>query len=518
MGLSCGVITPIGPGHAEIYRECRASIERATTQSRGPFERVDIVSVDDTKAELGRSRARNAAVRRCAELSVDWLFFLDADDLMSAEAFRLVEPLIGDYDAIWGLIVEQMPKAATPVVRLPQAVSLDSLDELVVFDPYQTLQMGHFVRTAAAVETPFDESMDTGEDFDYYLRLWRAYRCVKRPLELFVNRRRIHAVGPRSASGRAWGETVRPMMDREQSNRNLGPQSNRAITLRNHGVAQLQKLLQEHQAKSDYLELSRQMPLHAFVDVTGYAGRDFVLFCGNDDPTALSLGWTGAYEPATTRLWQRLAAGSRTILDLGASTGIYCFLAASVAEEAAVIGFEPLSRNYARFLLNKNVNGFSNVHPARAVACDTNGSGQVCFTSTQDLLPCDATLATEPTAATADMEVVPSLRMDDFFRQNTFPLPDLVRINVNGAEGKVLEGMAEALDSAHPDLLIQGQPGTDTTSIAQRLGPLGYRFYRIDEDPPEITLLDEILPGSRNDWNCLASVRPQEEVLALQMA
>ncbi len=514
MGLSCGVITPIGPGHAEIYRECRASIEKASAQSRGPFERVDIVSVDDTKAELGRSRARNGAVRRCAELDVDWLFFLDADDLMSPEAFRLVEPLIGDYDAIWGLIVEQMPEAATPVVRLPQAVSLDSLDELVVFDPYQTLQMGHFVRTAVAVETPFDESMDTGEDFDYYLRLWRAYRCVKRPLELFVNRRRIHAVGPRSAGGRAWGETVRPMMDREQSTRNLGPQSSRAIAMRNRSVAQLQKLLQQHQAECDYLELSRQMPLHAFVDVTGYAGRDFVLFCGNDDPTALSLGWTGAYEPATTRLWQRLAAGSRTVLDLGASTGIYCFLAASVAEEAAVIGFEPLSRNYARFLLNKNVNGFTNVHPARAVACDTNGSGQIRFTSTQDLLPCDAALATEPTAATAEMEVVPSLRMDDFFRQNTFPLPDLVRISVNGAEGKVFEGMVESLESAHPDLLLACSQSTDTTAVTEQLRRYGYRFYTIREKSAQIGPSDEVLAGGGpGDRNRLASVRPEEDIL-----
>ncbi len=518
MGLSCGVITPIGPGHAEIYRECRASIERATARSQGPFERVDIVSVDDTKAELGRSRARNAAVRRCAELNVDWLFFLDADDLMSPEAFRLVEPLVGDYDAIWGLIVEQMPEAAN-VVRLPQAVSLDSLDELVVFDPYQTLQMGHFVRTAAAVETPFDESMDSGEDFDYYLRLWRAYRCVKRPLELFVNRRRIHSVGPRSASGRAWGETVRPMISRERSSRNLGPQSTRAIALGNRCVAQLQKLLQEHKAECDYLEISRQMPLHAFVDVTQYSGRDFVMFCGNDDATALSLAWTGAYEPVTTRLWQRLAVGSRTVLDLGASTGIYCFLAASVAEEATSVGFEPVGRNDALFLRNKSVNRFSNVHPVWAVVCDTNGSGQIRFNSTQDLLPCDATLATESTVATTEIEVVPSFRIDDFFRQNTFPLPDLVRISVNGAEGKVLAGMAESLESAHPDLLMACSPSSDTTAVTEQLQRYGYRFYAIREKSAQIGPSDGVLAGGGpGDRNRLASVRPEEDILGTRVA
>jgi FkbM family methyltransferase len=71
-----------------------------------------------------------------------------------------------------------------------------------------TLQMGHFVRTTAAIETPFNVELDCGEDFDYYLRMWSRFRCRKVAASLFINRRGFHSIGPRSASGRQWRDAV----------------------------------------------------------------------------------------------------------------------------------------------------------------------------------------------------------------------------------------------------------------------------------------------------------------------
>ena len=58
-------------------------------------------------------------------------------------------------------------------MRIPQILTLSNIKELLLFDPYITLQMGHFVRTEIALKNPFNESMNTGEDFDYYLRVWK---------------------------------------------------------------------------------------------------------------------------------------------------------------------------------------------------------------------------------------------------------------------------------------------------------------------------------------------------------
>lgn len=215
--MQCAVIIPIGPGHQTLAQECVQSVQRAFQGSPGPFDDVLILTVDDSEGRHGRSRARNQAVRQAAEAGAVWVFFLDADDLLLPAAFQLVSPYVAHYDAIWGAILEGQYGANDVVKRTPQVDQIFSLRQLFDNDPYTTLQMGHFVRTEVALRYPFDESLDTGEDFDYYLRVWEAHACVKAPLALFVNRRGAHSTGSRSATGVQWRVAVQEAMTRARA-------------------------------------------------------------------------------------------------------------------------------------------------------------------------------------------------------------------------------------------------------------------------------------------------------------
>jgi glycosyltransferase involved in cell wall biosynthesis len=207
--MQLDVIIPVGPGHDELVQHAMESV-RVATAMRHPFEAVRLRVIDDRQGLAGRSAARNQAVR---ESTADWLFFLDADDAMHPEALVNVEPYMATHDAVWGAIWEFDGNAAHWRYQVPR---IETLAVLVAYDPYMTLQMGHFVRREAALATPFNEDMDTGEDWDYYLRLWRGYRCIKQERPLMLNFRGQHASGERSATGRQWGEVVRPMVDAER--------------------------------------------------------------------------------------------------------------------------------------------------------------------------------------------------------------------------------------------------------------------------------------------------------------
>ncbi|QRY82151.1 FkbM family methyltransferase [Pseudomonas sp. PDNC002] len=206
--MKCCVIMPIGPGHQELAGRAKDSVARAVANGLGAFDEVQVLEMDDTQGRLGRSHARNLAVREAGERGIEWLFFLDADDLMCPTAFVDAAPLLEDHDAIWGTIYVADLQAGQAQRREGQISPIDNLEQVLLNDPYLTLQMGHFVRQDVAAATPFDTDMDTGEDFDYYLRLWKERRCVKIDTPLFLNVRGQHSGGPRSAHGGDWRQAI----------------------------------------------------------------------------------------------------------------------------------------------------------------------------------------------------------------------------------------------------------------------------------------------------------------------
>jgi hypothetical protein len=171
------------------------------------FDNIHIRVGEDTDGALGRSAMRNQMAEGIPD--EDWLFFLDADDLMHPNAIREVTESDGDKVAVWGLILEYQSGCVLERFQIPW---VESYEDLVRYDPYMTLQMGHFIKKGAW--RPFNESMDVGEDWEYYLRIWKEHdgHCIKQAGPMMVNVRGQHSTGPRSGNGRQWRDVVMPLM------------------------------------------------------------------------------------------------------------------------------------------------------------------------------------------------------------------------------------------------------------------------------------------------------------------
>lgn len=205
--MKCAIITPVGPGHAELYeQDCLKSIETAIGFSTGPFDEIIPMMMDDTQGLHGRSARRNEALQEALAAGIEWVFFLDADDLLAANAFEVFGQIISaepELDAVWGLITNQ-DEHGELVLREGQVAELNTREEFLGVKPYFSIQIGSFMRTEVVARYGFDTEMDTGEDFKLYYQLWKHHRCAKRPTIFFINRVGIHSSGPRSADGRAW--------------------------------------------------------------------------------------------------------------------------------------------------------------------------------------------------------------------------------------------------------------------------------------------------------------------------
>jgi len=205
--MNLQVITPVGPGHEHLKDRALESVRVAIEYDKGPFEDVRVLAIDDTAGEMGRSAARNEAVKAA---TAEWLFFLDADDLMHPKALYYFGHEGKDYQAVWGTIIEMRSGVYHERYQVPE---IYSMAQLLSHDPYITLQMGHFVKREVALATPFNEKMDTGEDWDYYLRVWENYYATKIECPFMINVRGQHSTGPRSADGAQWRQAVTGVME-----------------------------------------------------------------------------------------------------------------------------------------------------------------------------------------------------------------------------------------------------------------------------------------------------------------
>ncbi|MCR8550572.1 FkbM family methyltransferase [Salipiger sp. P9] len=209
--MICAIITPIGPGHEALFQQvCAPSVAQAEAWNKGPFAEIRHYAMDDTQGRHGRSARRNEALQRALAEGVDWVFFLDADDLLTPNAFEAFGRVIAeepDLEAVWGLICT-LDAGGEPQLREGQPERIDTRAAFLAVQPYNAVQIGGFFRTELAARIGFDAAMDTGEDYKFYCQLWAGARCAKRPEIFFVNQRGQHSTGPRSATGADWARSV----------------------------------------------------------------------------------------------------------------------------------------------------------------------------------------------------------------------------------------------------------------------------------------------------------------------
>lgn len=176
--------------------------------------------------------------------------------------------------------------------------------------------------------------------------------------------------------------------------------------------------------------------------------------------------------------------GIQTILDIGANDGHYSKEASRLFPNAAIIAFEPLSDCFQRLLEVSKVH--PNITPLQIGLGAESGSFEIeksSFHPSSSLLPMSALHKTlYPKSAVTKKESITIARLDDIAKTVEMRVPLMAKIDVQGYEGKVIEGGADTLKKASVIQietsffpLYEGQPLFN--DIAEQLGRLGFLYY-----------------------------------------
>ncbi|UCB57083.1 MAG: FkbM family methyltransferase [Candidatus Omnitrophota bacterium] len=162
------------------------------------------------------------------------------------------------------------------------------------------------------------------------------------------------------------------------------------------------------------------------------------------------------------KVWAEMCQEADVILDIGANTGIFSLIAKAVNPKASVYAFEPVPRVIKKLRANCMLNNF-NIQCLEVAVSDYDGVGEFYEEPLEHLY--SATLAPHNSLKNSMKTEVRVTRLDSFIEKEKIR-PDLIKIDVEGCEFKVLEGMGKSL---RPKILLENHSnislGDDWQSI-----------------------------------------------------
>ncbi len=210
------------------------------------------------------------------------------------------------------------------------------------------------------------------------------------------------------------------------------------------------------------------------------------------DPGPASGGFvSGDYEAPVQDAVAGLVRQGMVFYDIGANVGFFSVLAAKLVGPAgAVYAFEPVPENASLVERNARLNALGNISVFEVAVSDQTGRSEL-------LLARYAGGAVLKSAGTPpDLSgciSVETATIDDLVKRQELRPPDIVKIDVEGAERNVLQGMVDTLRRRGPTVVME----FDDAVEAKCLEKMGACRKLLETVQYETT----VLPNSYRDGN-----------------
>jgi FkbM family methyltransferase len=160
----------------------------------------------------------------------------------------------------------------------------------------------------------------------------------------------------------------------------------------------------------------------------------------------------GTNESHLQRAIRKYVSPGDTVYDIGANVGYVslCF-AKQVGMGGRVFAFEPVPRNIEAFRRNIDINCLTQVRLLEAAAADRAGEAVIRIAGNLST----ASLVWHQNNPAATEITIRTVSIDELVDAGQLGSPEFVKIDVEGAEGAVLQGMCRTVASARPVLFVE---------------------------------------------------------------
>lgn len=224
----------------------------------------------------------------------------------------------------------------------------------------------------------------------------------------------------------------------------------------------------------------------------------------------------GIHERRVTSLLVQSLQGARCFADVGTNLGWYTCIAARHMPQGVVYGFEMDDLNFDLLTGNLELNHADNVFAFHAAVSDSEG---VVTYHRSGSRPSPFFQMQEQAVRhdSAHQVSVRSITLDRFFEDSSRIPPDVIKIDVEGAEFSVLKGMTRILQQHRPTLFLEIHPTflknfhSSASELLQLLINAGYRIVQIESlrDQESPLQLKPLTPDSVIETNDMLYAVPE---------
>lgn len=144
-----------------------------------------------------------------------------------------------------------------------------------------------------------------------------------------------------------------------------------------------------------------------------------------------------------------LLKNPKCILDAGANIGNHTLFFSMFWDDASVYSFEPLLTNFKMLKRNIQLNKLQSTYCFNVAVGDRSGMGQISYNGQLENNLGATKVVYEDTGE------IPFITLDTFAHENNLQYIDLIKIDVEGFELKVLNGMKKIIEKYNPYIWIE---------------------------------------------------------------
>ena len=201
-----------------------------------------------------------------------------------------------------------------------------------------------------------------------------------------------------------------------------------------------------------------------------------------------SLYFLGHYESNTSRVLREYIEPNMTIFEVGANIGAHTFEIAKLLDSNRGILFSFEHTEYAFNKLQRNfiLNDFKNIVLEKIALSDINEEKEIHRATSPETMPFKASWDKKKHGPKyRSIDRIKFQRLDDYFTQNNLKGLDLLKIDVDGYELRVIKGGKETNSKYMPMIIIElgvtvERIGDNLDVLVDTISSFGYAIYSIE--------------------------------------